>query len=112
MRFETEYDPGDPEQRKRWLKALDSVGVEGVRARLQQSPGGSASALFGIDTVPYLTRGFAEAWVEYHDRRARRRAQWWRWATIIVAVAGVSGVTLWPLIKQAWLMLNSFLPWD
>jgi len=90
MKRNLAFDPG-PEVREQWLKALESVGVEGVRDRLRQQSGGSASAILGIGTVPFMTRGFAEAWLEDHASRARRREKRWRWAMIIVAIAGVSG---------------------
>ena len=110
MKQKTEFDPEDPQERERWLKALDRAGVEAIREKLRQSTSGSLGDLLGVGTVPFMTRGFAEAWVECHERRAQRRKQRWRWATILIAVAGVSGITLWPLIERAWLALTSLVP--
>jgi hypothetical protein len=96
-RFKTQFDPPDREERKRWIRALKSVGVDGVEARLQQSSGGSPSALHGIGDVQHMTRGLAEAWVEHQRKREGRSAKYWRWATIHVAIGGISGYTLRPL---------------
>jgi hypothetical protein len=104
-RFKTIFDPSDREERKRWIRALKSVGVDGVEARLQQSPGGSPSALHGIGDVQYMTRGFAEAWVEHQKQREGRSAKYWQWATILVAIGGISGYTIRPLIERAWTAL-------
>jgi hypothetical protein len=103
-RFKTGFDPPDPETRKRWLRALESVGVSGAEARLKQSPGGSRSLLRGIGDVD-MTRGFAEAWVEHQRKREGRSAKYWRWATILVAIGAISGYTLRPLIERAWAAL-------
>jgi hypothetical protein len=104
-RFKTIFDPSDREERKRWIRALKSVGVDGIESRLQQSPGGSPSALHGIGDVQYMTRGFAEAWVEHQRKREGRSAKRWQLAAIIVGILGISGVTLWPLIERAWTAL-------
>jgi hypothetical protein len=32
------------------------------------------------------------------------------WVMILVAIAGIGGVTAWPLIKHAWLALMAMLP--
>jgi hypothetical protein len=108
-RFKTQFDPADPEERARWIRALESVGVDGVEARLEQSEGGSLSALLGIGDVPYMTRGFAEAWVEHRRKREGRSAKYWRWATILVAIGGISGYTLRPLIERGWGAIKAML---
>jgi len=104
-RFKTPFDPPSREERKRWIGALKSVGVDGVEVRLKQSEAGSLSALPGIGDVPYMTRGFAEAWVQHQRTREGRSARYWRWATILVAILGISRYTLRPLIERAWTAL-------
>ena len=81
----------------------------GMEARLNASPGGSRSALSGVGDVAYMDRGFAEAGVEHQKKRERRSAKYWRWATIIVAILGVSGITFRPFIERAWDTLQSIL---
>jgi hypothetical protein len=104
-RFKTQFDPPDREERKRWIRALKSMDVDAVETRLQQSEGGSRSALHGIGDVPYMSRGFAEAWVEHQRKREGRSAKRWQLAAIIVGILSISGVTLWPLIERAWTAL-------
>ena len=108
-RFKTQFDPPSREERKRWIMALKSVGVDGVEARLQQSQGGSLSGLPGIGDVPYMTRGFAEAWVEHQRKRESRSAKYWQRATVLVAIGGISGFTLRPLIERGWTALTTVL---
>ena len=72
-RFSTPYDPGNSETRRRWIAALENLGVENLRIRLAQHGGGSAADLYGIAGEQAVTRGFAEAWANYEERRVRRR---------------------------------------
>src|SRR5262249_36862427 len=104
-RFKTQFDPPDREERKRWIAALKIVGIDGVEARLQQSQDGSRSALLGIGDVPYMTRGFAEAWVEHQRKREGRGAKLLAWAGILVVIGGISGYTFRPLIERPWAAL-------
>jgi hypothetical protein len=86
-RFKTQVNPPDPETRKRWIRALESVGVSGMEARLNASPGGSRSALLGIGDVPYMTRGFAGRGPEKTQKPRRQ------WATILVAIPSAADRT-------------------
>jgi hypothetical protein len=104
-RFKTIFDPSDGEERKRRIRALKSVGVDGVEAGFAAKPRRLASALHGIGDVQYMTRGFVEAWVEHQRKREGRSAKRWQLAAIIVGILGISGVTLWPLIERAWTAL-------
>ena len=56
-----------------------------------------------------MTRGFAEAWVEHQRKREGRSATYWRWATILVAIGGIGGFTLRPLIERGWTALITVL---
>lgn len=69
-----------------------------VRALLAQSgagPGGSVA----IGTEVSMTRGFAEEWLAWHDRRKAERkdsfrhtqVRWLRWAVIVTAIVGAVG---------------------
>jgi hypothetical protein len=98
MRFKTKFDPDTPDEKRKWLRALQSTGVENIRARLLQSPGGSRSVLLGISDVTHMTRGFAEEWVECKDRRARRIQR----ASFVVGLISAIAATIaaWPVIKE------------
>jgi hypothetical protein len=98
----------EPQTQRRWYEALEATGPESVRARLAQSDAGSAGVLTGIGTEPHITKGFAEEWLAWHDRRkAERDAQfranqiyWTRWAALAASVAALAaaigwGVTIW-----------------
>jgi hypothetical protein len=50
------------------------------------------SALSGIGDVPFITRGFAEAWLERQIKRERRGERHWQLASIIIAIGGISGL--------------------
>jgi len=100
----TEFDPADPRQRKRWLKALKNTGVESVRIRLNQSTGGSRSSLTGIGTELDITRGFAEAWLDCQNRRRHLQTIIISFASAVAATVGAAAAAIaaWPVIKGWW----------
>jgi hypothetical protein len=101
-RFKTILDPSDREERKRWIRALKSVGVDGVKRDCSRAQAARRARFTGVQ---YMTRGFAEAWVEHQKQREGRSAKYWQWATILVAIGGISGYTIRPLIERAWTAL-------
>lgn len=84
---------GTLEQQEFWREALEKVGPENVRARLMQHPYGSASS-FAIGMCHNMTKGFAEEWLDWHDRQKRQAEEahrsvvaWWTKAAAIGAIA-------------------------
>ena len=91
----------DPKHQADWFDALERSGTEVVRMRLAQHEPGSGSTM-AIGKAHWMTKGFAEEWLAWHDRRkAEREAQfrkdqifWSRWGalaatvTALVALAG------------------------
>jgi hypothetical protein len=101
--YETCSWPGDtPEISERWLAALERNGVENVRARLAQNDAGSRGSM-AIGTEAGITKGFAQEWIAWHDRRkseretARHNRQifWTRIAAIAASIAGASAAIGW-----------------
>src|SRR6266849_4306333 len=69
--FEKSRWAGNPDTAKSWLEILERTGHENVRVRLAQHDTGSASAIsIGGEGI---TRGFAEEWIAWHDRRKSER---------------------------------------
>lgn len=103
------WSAGQPNQAQRWNDELEAIGVQNVRARLAQTDAGSAGAI-AIGGEPYLTIGFAQEWLAWHDRRReaveearhRRTVFWTRWAAVAATVAGASAAVGW-----AWTILHS-----
>lgn len=83
--FETDYAPAAPSQGRRWLMALDDLGMENVRIRLVQSGAEPADVFYRAGSDIAVPRGFAEDWLSYRDRRLRKVEQRWRWAIFIPA---------------------------
>jgi hypothetical protein len=80
---------------------LEALGPQNVRARLAQTDAGSPGAI-AIGSIQYLTIGFAQEWLAWHDRKrdaldAERHSQhvfWTRfaaWAATVAAAAAVIG---------------------
>lgn len=103
-RFPYEHSPWCPQPpiAQRWYEALERSGPENVRARLAQLTSGSASAV-AIGTEPVMTKGFAEEWLAWQDRRGRDRETalktsqifWTRWAALAASVAAAAAAVGW-----------------
>src|SRR5258708_27568264 len=99
---------GKSEQAKRWFDELEMIGPQNVRARLAQTDAGSAGAI-AIGSVMYLTIGFAQEWLAWHDRRREaleaqrhnRQVFWTRFAALAATVAAASAAIGW-----AWTILH------
>jgi hypothetical protein len=87
----------DKEQRRRWYEVLERTGPANVRARLAQTNTGSRSAVFIGEEVS-MTKGFAEEWLAWHDRRKAEREDgfrrdqifWTRWAALAATLAAIA----------------------
>jgi hypothetical protein len=102
--FKTEFDPEDRVTRRRWIEALEELGVENLRIQLAQNGGGSESALFVIAGEEAVTRGFAETWLNHQERRARSNKIFWIWTIIIVAlVSAIAGCIAAVPVIRGWL---------
>jgi len=88
-----------PGEAKQWFDELEMIGPQNVRARLAQTDAGSAGAI-PIGTIQYLTIGFAQEWLAWHDRkrealeahRHNREVFWTRFAALAATVAAVAAV--------------------
>jgi hypothetical protein len=88
-----------PDQAKRWFEELEMIGVQNVRPRLAQTDAGSAGAI-AIGSTTYLTIGFAQEWLAWHDRRREaleakrhnREVFWTRFAALAATVAAAAAV--------------------
>ena len=70
-----------------WTQALESTGVENVRATLAKTrPAGSQAGVWIGGAV--ITKGFAEHWLAWHDREAKRAGRFRFW----IAVGGAAVV--------------------
>jgi hypothetical protein len=109
--YETSRWAGNqPEQAKRWFDELEMIGPQNVRARLAQTDAGSAGAI-AIGSIPYLTIGFAQEWLAWHDqkrealeaRRHNREVFWTRFAALAATVAAAAAVfgVLWTIFHKA-----------
>jgi hypothetical protein len=101
---QSSWAPSDTEQQRRWYDALERTGTESVRARLAQLYVGSSAAI-AIGTETSLTKGFAEEWLAWHDRKKSERETsfrrdqifWTRWAAIAATVASLAAAIGWAL---------------
>jgi hypothetical protein len=107
--FETDHLPGVTRQVKdqvrhqvkKWLEALDDLGMENVRIRLAQSGSAPDDAFYRAEPDIAVPRGFAEDWLRYRDRHARVVEQRWRWAIFIPALVGALGVSAAGIVTLA-----------
>jgi hypothetical protein len=83
--FETDHAPSKIGQAKKWLKALDDLGVENVRIRLAQAHGDPSDVFYSRGADIVVSRGFAEDWLSFRDRRLRAVERRWRWAIFVPA---------------------------
>jgi hypothetical protein len=86
------YCPPDAAMAKRWRHTLETMGVAIVRARLAQSPGGSAAIIRELGTE-HITKGFVENWLREHEA-AIQREDLRRYRTLLTwtVVAGLAGI--------------------
>jgi hypothetical protein len=98
---EEDYRPQDPAMEARWRHALETAGIHVVRARLLQSPGGSASSIGGLGKE-HITKGYVERWLRDQEgqieQEQTRRYRWLLWWTVVAALAAC--IAAWPIIKD------------
>lgn len=82
--FETDREPSRFVNALK-LKALDELGVENVRIRLAQSDAKPDSVFCRTETDVVVSKGFAEDWLRYRDRRSIAVERRWRWAIFVPA---------------------------
>jgi hypothetical protein len=59
--FKTLFTPPEPGKAERWIKALETIGVDGVQARLIQDDVGTGGASRGVGSEQLVTKWSAEA---------------------------------------------------
>jgi hypothetical protein len=75
-----------PDEKRRWTEALDVEGVAAVRRALERSRAGPPGLIRIGQT--WVTQGFAEAWLDWHDSH---KINWGKWSFLLaVAVAMVT----------------------
>jgi len=103
--FETDHAPSKVGQAKKWLRALDDLGVENVRIRLAHGDAEPNSVFYRLGSDIAVSRGFAEEWLSSRDRRSRTIERRWRWAIFIpacisaIAACGAALVVLTPHLR-------------
>jgi hypothetical protein len=86
------------QQRRRWYKACEHVGVEQVRTMVRAAVdrGVGSPGAMAIGTEQNVVLGFCQEWLTWHDRRKAKRedARHWRqifWPLIILVSLTVIG---------------------
>lgn len=79
----------DREQKLAWLAALNRTGPSGLRIRLAQHDGSSNSTLAHAGV--FMTRGFAEEWLDWRDQQDARKAAFFQWSTLLISIAAAAG---------------------
>lgn len=100
------WHAGQPHIQKIWYEELEKIGPENVRARLSQTDAGSG----GDHSIgaAFMTIGFAQEWLAWHDaRKAKATADhlsrqifWTRFAALSAFAAAAAGAIGW-----AWTIL-------
>ena len=93
---------------------LDELGPENVRAVLAQNTAGSGAAI-PIGAEPNMTKGYAQAWLAWHDSEKAKREStfrtaqvfWTRWAALAASLANRCGRRLgffhpFPQVDSRW----------
>jgi hypothetical protein len=105
--FETDHAPSKVGQARKWLKALDDLGAENVRIRLARSDGEPNGVFYHLGSDVVVSRGFAEDWLRFRDRRSRAVERRWRWAIFVpacisaIAACGAALAILTPHLRGA-----------
>ena len=82
-----------------WTHVLGSTGVENARTTLAKTlPAGSQAGVWIGGAV--ITKGFAEHWLAWHDREAKRAGRFRFWIAVGGAVVVATIAALLTLSKQ------------
>jgi hypothetical protein len=95
---------GDERQLRQWYEALNRMSPEDVRARLAQVDAGSPGAI-SIGSEMTMTKGFAEEWLAWKDKRKIEREDrfrhtqvfWTRWAAVAASIAAAAAAIGWAI---------------
>jgi hypothetical protein len=98
----SQWQAAQPERQREWYEALERTGTSSVRIRLQQVDASSNGSM-SIGGVQSMTKGFAEEWLAWHDRRKDEKERefrsnqifWTRWAAFAASVAAAAGAVGW-----------------
>jgi hypothetical protein len=91
----------DLDTKRKWSRTLEDTGVAIVRATLTLDRHGSAASI-PIGGV-FMTRGFAEQWLAWHDRKQSasdktfraKQIFWPKWAAIVLTISAMGGLIAW-----------------
>jgi hypothetical protein len=93
-----------------WTQALESTGVENVRATLAKTrPAGSQAGVWIGGAV--ITKGFAEHWLAWHDHRAKRPGRSCFWIAVggaAAVVAAIAALRSRATGKAAWTLSRGY----
>jgi hypothetical protein len=95
----------DLEKKRKWCEALENLGPDIVRDILKADPHGSRASI-PIGEC-FMTKGYAQTWLAWHDRKKAEREtafrtnqiRWPKWAAIVVTISAVGGLLAW-MIKN------------
>jgi hypothetical protein len=95
----------DVDTKRKWSQSLEDTGITIVRATLTIDRHGSGASI-PIGGV-FMTRGYAEQWLAWYDRKqsasdkAFRSSQifWPKWAAIVLTISAIGGLVAW-IIKN------------
>src|SRR5262249_57354690 len=88
---------------ERRLDALERQGPENVRATLSGAYRNAGSgAAVSVGSVTTMTKGFAQEWLAWHDRRKVEREAafrnnqifWTRWAALAASIAAAGAAAI------------------
>jgi hypothetical protein len=87
--------------KEKWCQALEDTGPENVRAILAIDHSGSRSSI-SIGECS-MTKGYAQRWLAWHDRKKSERESafrsnqifWTRWAAIVATIIAVGYALNW-----------------
>jgi hypothetical protein len=90
--------------KRKWYQVLEDTGPENVRLILAQMPTGARSVISVGELT--MTKGYAERWLAWHDRKKSERETafrsnqifWTRWAAIVATLIAVGCLMNWIVI--------------
>lgn len=97
------FGPQDKAMAESWVRSLETIGPENVRARLAAAAGLGAGAAIPIGMVQHMSVGFAEQWLAWQDQQKsakeatfrQRQVFWTRLAAIAASCAASAAVIGW-----------------
>jgi hypothetical protein len=74
-----------PDEKRRWTEALDAERFAAVRRALERSRAGPPGLIRIGQT--WVTRGFAEAWLDWHDSH---KINWGKWSFLVAMAVAIA----------------------